>query len=138
MEGARGIAALLLPTSTIPDSMSILESPRSLQMNPDAADRMAPSSRFPQIIVFSSSDHLKICGSIRFPQKPIISPLLSELTNGNSARIRKCFDVPSRIYVINCSYRQLSFPRSRGVNCSAFWLPTNVLDSHLGDLSCLF
>ena len=85
--GAKGIAALLLPTSTTPDSMSILESPRSLQMNPDAAERTAPSSRLPQIIAFSSSDHLKICGSIRLPQKPMISPLFSGLTNGNFVRM---------------------------------------------------
>ena len=96
--GGQGDSSTTSADVNDPDSISMLESPRSLQMNSDAAERIAPSLSLPQIMDFSSSDHLKICGSMRLPQKPIISPLFSSLTNSKSvSALANAFTLPPEL-----------------------------------------
>ena len=83
--GSQGVAVLLLPMSVIPASTSILVSPNSSQMKLEALINISSSFKSPLIISFSSSDHLKICGSILLPQNPIISPRFSEFTKDRFA-----------------------------------------------------
>ena len=76
---------------------------------PDAAERTTPSSRPPQIIAFSSSDHLKICGSIRLPQTNDFA-FVFRVNECNSVRMpANDLTLPPLTYVIDCSHSQFSF-----------------------------